>query len=53
MYTGYYSTDDQTWQTVGTVTVPGQAATQDAGLFVVSAAAGSPALVNYHGFTVS
>ncbi|EWM18958.1 alpha-galactosidase [Kutzneria sp. 744] len=52
-YTGYYSTDGQNWTTVGTATVAGQAATQDAGLFVVSASAGSPALVGYHGFTVS
>jgi len=52
-YTGYYSTDGQTWTTVGTATVPGQAATQDAGLFVVSASAGSPALIGYHGFTIS
>jgi alpha-galactosidase len=52
-YTGYYSTDGQTWATVGTATVPGQAATQDAGLFVVSASAGSPALIGYHGFTIA
>jgi len=52
-YTGYYSTDGQTWTTVGTATVPAQAATQDAGLFVVSASSGSPALIGYHGFTVS
>ncbi|HTI20119.1 MAG TPA: NEW3 domain-containing protein [Kutzneria sp.] len=52
-YTGYYSKDGQTWSTVGTATVPGQAATQDAGLFVVSASAGSPALIGYHGFTIS
>ena len=52
-YTGYYSTDGQNWTTVGTATVPGQADTQDAGLFVVSASAGSPALIGYHGLTVS
>jgi alpha-galactosidase len=52
-YTGYYSTDNQNWTTVGTATVPGQADTQDAGLFVVSASAGSPALIGYHGLTVS
>jgi alpha-galactosidase len=52
-YTGYYSTDNQTWTTVGTASVPGQADTQDAGLFVVSASTGSPALIGYHAFTVS
>ncbi|HEY0497063.1 MAG TPA: NEW3 domain-containing protein [Kutzneria sp.] len=52
-YTGYYSTDNQNWTTVGTATAPGQAATQDAGLFLVSASSGSPALVAYRGFTVS
>jgi alpha-galactosidase len=52
-YTGYYSTDGQQWNIVGTATVPAQAATQDAGLFVVSASSGSPALIGFHGFTVS
>jgi alpha-galactosidase len=52
-YTGYYSTDNTNWSTVGTATVPGQAATQDAGLFVVSASSGSPALVGFHELTVS
>ncbi len=52
-YTGYYSTDGQNWSTVGTATVPGQADTQDAGLFVVSASPGSPALIGYHGLTIS
>ncbi|HVV24511.1 MAG TPA: NEW3 domain-containing protein [Pseudonocardiaceae bacterium] len=52
-YTGYYSTDGQNWTTVGTATVPGQADTQDAGLFVVSASTGSPALVGYHGLTIN
>jgi alpha-galactosidase len=52
-YTGYYSTDDQNWQTVGTETVPGQADTQDAGMFVTSHDSGSPVQVNFHGFAVS
>ena len=52
-YTGYYSTDNQNWTTVGTATVPGQADTQDAGLFVVSASAGSPAQIGYSGLTIS
>jgi hypothetical protein len=38
-YTGYYSLDGSDWLSVGTATVPDQAATQDAGLFVTSAAA--------------
>ncbi len=41
-YTGYYSYDGQNWLTVGSATVPGQAATQDAGIFVTSHASGSP-----------
>jgi alpha-galactosidase len=52
-YTGYYSTDNQNWTTVGSATVPGQADTQDAGLFVVSASAGASALIGYHGLTIS
>ncbi|HEY4020790.1 MAG TPA: NEW3 domain-containing protein [Pseudonocardiaceae bacterium] len=52
-YTGYYSTDNKNWSTVGTATVPGQTDTQDAGLFVVSASTGSPALIGYQGFSIS
>jgi alpha-galactosidase len=52
-YTGYYSTDGQNWTTVGTATVPGQADTQDAGLFVTSASSGSPAQIGYQGLTIS
>ncbi|MGI8589685.1 MAG: NEW3 domain-containing protein [Nakamurella sp.] len=52
-YTGSYSTDGSTWTQVGTVTVPGQAATQDAGLFVVSHTAGVPGLASFQGFSVS
>jgi alpha-galactosidase len=51
-YTGYYSTDDKTWTTVGTATVPGQADTQDAGMFVTSHSSGSTATVDFNGFTV-
>jgi Alpha galactosidase A/NPCBM-associated, NEW3 domain of alpha-galactosidase/Alpha galactosidase C-terminal beta sandwich domain len=52
-YTGYYSTDGgSTWTTVGTATVPDQAATQDAGLFMTSHDPGSPGLVDFQGFTV-
>jgi hypothetical protein len=49
-YTGYYSLDGSDWLAVGTATVPDQAATQDAGLFVTSAAAGDPGQVTFDGF---
>ncbi len=52
-YTGYYSTDGSTWKTVGTATVPGQAGTQDAGMFVTSHATGSPGEADFQGFSVS
>jgi hypothetical protein len=52
-YTGYYSYDGQDWLTVGTATVPGQAATQDAGMFLTSHAAGSPGQGVFSGFSVS
>jgi Alpha galactosidase A/NPCBM-associated, NEW3 domain of alpha-galactosidase/Alpha galactosidase C-terminal beta sandwich domain/Carbohydrate binding module (family 35) len=52
-YTGYYSLDGTSWLLVGTATVPGQAATQDAGMFVTSHAAGSPGQVVFNGFAVS
>jgi alpha-galactosidase len=52
-YTGYYSYDGSDWLTVGTATVPGQNATQDAGLFVTSHAAGSPAQAVFSGLTTT
>jgi hypothetical protein len=52
-YTGYYSFDGADWLTVGTATVPGQAATQDAGMFLNSHAAGSPGQAVFNGFTVT
>jgi hypothetical protein len=52
-YTGYYSFDGADWLAVGTASVPGQAATQDAGMFVTSHAAGSPGQVTFNGFSVS
>jgi hypothetical protein len=52
-YTGYYSFNGSDWQEVGTATVPAQAATQDAGMFVTSHAAGSPGQVTFNGFTAS
>ncbi|HEU5417015.1 MAG TPA: NEW3 domain-containing protein [Streptosporangiaceae bacterium] len=52
-YTGYYSYDGSDWLTVGSATVPGQNATQDAGLFVTSHATGSPAQAVFDGLTTS
>jgi len=52
-YTGYYSTDDSTWTEVGTATVPGQNATQDAGLFMLSHSTGSDGLVDFSGFGIT
>jgi alpha-galactosidase len=52
-YTGYYSFDGRAWLPVGTATVAGQGATQDAGLFVTSHAAGAPASVRFDGFAVT
>jgi hypothetical protein len=52
-YTGYYSFDGSGWLEVGTATVAGQAATQDAGMFVTSHDAGVPAQATFDGFTVT
>jgi alpha-galactosidase len=52
-YTGYYSTDGTTWTTVGSATVGGQAATQDAGLFVLSHTTGSAGTAWFDGFSTS
>jgi hypothetical protein len=52
-YTGYYSTDGSTWSTVGAATVPAQASTQDAGMFVTSHVAGSLGQVIFDTFDVS
>ncbi|HEX4705492.1 MAG TPA: CBM35 domain-containing protein [Pseudonocardiaceae bacterium] len=52
-YTGYYSVNGTEWFTVGTATVPGQADTQDAGIFVTSHASGSPAQAVFNGLTVT
>ncbi|MFI6070584.1 NEW3 domain-containing protein [Actinoplanes sp. NPDC051343] len=51
-YTGYYSTDGTTWSLVGQADVPGQAGTQDAGVFITSHTAGTPAQAVFSGFTV-
>ena len=52
-YTGYYSYDGSGWYPVGTATVPGQAATQDAGMFVTSHATGTTAQATFDGFSAA
>jgi hypothetical protein len=52
LYTGYYSTDGNTWTLVGQADVPAQAATQDAGVFVTSHTTATPAQAVFGGFTV-
>ena len=52
-YTGYYSTDGSTWTLVGSAALTGQAATQDAGMFVTSHASGVLGTVYFGGFAVS
>jgi hypothetical protein len=52
-YTGYYSFDGADWLEVGSATVPAQAATQDAGMFVTSHATGEPGQAVFNGFSVS
>jgi hypothetical protein len=53
LYTGYYSTDGSTWNLVGQADVPGQAATQDAGVFITSHTAGTPAQAVFDSFTTA
>jgi alpha-galactosidase len=53
IYTGYYSADGSTWTEVGAATVPGQNATQDSGLFMLSHSKGSDGLVDFSGFSIS
>jgi len=52
-YTGYYSFDGTDWFEVGSATVPAQAATQDAGMFVTSHATGQPGQAVFNGFSIS
>jgi Alpha galactosidase A/NPCBM-associated, NEW3 domain of alpha-galactosidase/Alpha galactosidase C-terminal beta sandwich domain/Carbohydrate binding module (family 35) len=52
-YTGYYTFDGTDWQEVGSATVPAQAATQDAGMFVTSHATGEPGQAVFNGFSAS
>jgi Alpha galactosidase A/NPCBM-associated, NEW3 domain of alpha-galactosidase/Alpha galactosidase C-terminal beta sandwich domain len=52
-YTGYYSYDGSSWLEVGSATLAGQAATQDAGMFLTSHAAGQPGQATFNGFSVT
>ena len=52
-YSGYYSTDDSTWNLVGTITLPTAAPTQDVGLTATSHAAGTTGETDFDAFTTS
>ncbi len=52
-YTGYYSYDGSSWLKVGSASLTGQAATQDAGMFLTSHAAGQPGQATFNGFSVT
>ncbi|MDX6393758.1 MAG: alpha-galactosidase [Streptosporangiaceae bacterium] len=52
-YTGYYSYDGNTWLSVGSAVLPGQAAAQDAGMFLTSHATGSPGQAVFDGFSAT
>ena len=52
-YSGYYSTDNSTWNLVGTITVPTAAATQDVGLTQTSHAAGTTGEADFDNFTTT
>jgi hypothetical protein len=52
-YSGYYSTDDSTWNLVGTITLPTAAATQDVGLTSTSHAPGTTGEVDFDDFTTT
>ncbi len=52
-YTGYYSYDGTTWLSVGSAVLPGQAAAQDAGMFLTSHATGSPGQAVFDGFSAT
>jgi Alpha galactosidase A/Alpha galactosidase C-terminal beta sandwich domain/NPCBM-associated, NEW3 domain of alpha-galactosidase len=52
-FTGYYSTDDTTWITIATVSVPSAAATQDVGIFMTSHSSGTIGEVDFDQFAVT
>ncbi|MBO0863509.1 MAG: alpha-galactosidase [Mycobacterium sp.] len=51
-FTGYWSTDGQTWNLVGSANVPDTAATQDVGIFSTSHSAGVLGLSTFDNFSV-
>jgi hypothetical protein len=53
VYTGYYSYDGSDWLSAGSATVPGQAATQDAGMFLTSHVSGATGEAVFDGFSVA
>ena len=52
-YSGYYSTDNATWNLVGTIDVPTAAATQDVGLTQTSHASGTTGEADFDSFTTT
>jgi hypothetical protein len=52
-YTGYYSTDDTTWNLVGSVTVPPAAASQDVGVFATAHSAGTTGEADFDDFSTT
>jgi alpha-glucosidase (family GH31 glycosyl hydrolase) len=52
-FTGYYSTDGTTWIKVGTATVPGVTASEDAGVFMTAHAPGTVGETDFSGFQVT
>jgi hypothetical protein len=52
-YTGSWSADGTTWNQIGSVTVPGAAATQDVGVFATAHSGGSTGEADFDGFTTS
>ena len=51
--TGYYSTDGQTWTTVGGATIPGTQPAEDVGMFATSHAPGTVGRVLFSGFSIT
>jgi hypothetical protein len=52
-YTGYWSTDGSAWNTVGSVTVPQAAASQDVGVFATAHSAGTTGEADFDSFSTS
>jgi hypothetical protein len=52
-YTGYWSADGSAWNTVGSVTVPQAAASQDVGVFATAHSAGTTGEADFDSFSTS